>query len=400
VTGWLAGGAALASVGVYAGLRKKGLDRWLLPYLLSTHKRRHRRHDEETHLILAICDHYEPSRGGASIEIARSRVQRWTDDYPRLFDRFRDSDGKPPQHTFFYPQDEYVPELVESVATLCRRGYGEVEVHLHHDHDTAAGLRQKLLDFKQTLRRDHGLLGTDRVTSDIAYGFIHGNWALDNSRRDGRWCGVNNELDILRETGCYADFTMPSAPDATQTSTINSIYWAVDDPQRPKSHNRGVPLHHPKPDNALLMIQGPLGLDLRHRKFGVLPGIENGNLQGSQPPSEQRLKQWLKCRVGVASQPNWIFVKLHTHGCHADNPDVLLGPPMVAFHQVLETLRRNDPAFHVHYVTAREMANLALAAAEQRAVQSFDALRDHRFLRPGAAFLLPSLALQGGVGGG
>ena len=48
--------------------------------------------------------------------------------------------------------------------------------------------------------------------SEVGYAFIHGNWSLCNSRPDGRYCGVNNELDVLRETGCYADFTLPSAP--------------------------------------------------------------------------------------------------------------------------------------------------------------------------------------------
>ncbi|MEJ7636728.1 MAG: hypothetical protein WKF75_01760 [Singulisphaera sp.] len=52
---------------------------------------------------------------------------------------------------------------------------------------------------------------------------------------------VNNEIDVLRETGCYADFTLPSAPSPTQTRQINSIYYASDDPRRPKSHDRGSP---------------------------------------------------------------------------------------------------------------------------------------------------------------
>ena len=40
---------------------------------------------------------------------------------------------------------------------MCRAGYGEVEIHLHHDHDTAEGLRLKLLEFKKTLAERHGL---------------------------------------------------------------------------------------------------------------------------------------------------------------------------------------------------------------------------------------------------
>ena len=57
---------------------------------------------------------------------------------------------------------------------------------------------------------------------------------------DGRCCGVNDEIDILRETGCYADFTLPSSPSPTQTRKINSIYYAVDDPLEPKSHDWGT----------------------------------------------------------------------------------------------------------------------------------------------------------------
>src|SRR6202043_585670 len=101
-----------------------------------------------------------------------------------------------------------------------------------------------------------------RRTGEVAYGFVHGNWALDNSRPDGRWCGVNNELDILRQTGCYADFTLPSYPSPTQTRKINSIYYATDDPARPKSHDRGINVGSaPRPANSLMLIQGPLALN-------------------------------------------------------------------------------------------------------------------------------------------
>jgi hypothetical protein len=41
---------------------------------------------------------------------------------------------------------------------------------------------------------------------------------------------------------------------------------------------------------------------------------------------------------------------------------VLLGEPMVRFHQHLARRAAADSQFHVHYVTAREMYNLARAA--------------------------------------
>lgn len=357
------GSAALGGMALsYAVLRRKGMDRWLLPYLLSSHKRRAPHPDQPVHLILAICDHYEPKRGGASPDKARARVQQWVDEYPQLFDSFRDAEGKPPQHTFFYPEDEYEPELVDMVGGLCRRGFGEVEIHLHHDNDTADNLRNTLLRFKTTLHEKHGLLSKDRTTGEVVYGFIHGNWALDNSRRDGRKCGVNNELDVLRETGCYADFTMPSSPSETQTRKINSIYWAVDDPHRPKSHNTGIDVGTaPKPPNSLLMIQGPLLLDWNRRKFGIIPKVENSCLQKSQPPDRNRLELWLNANVTPAANPDWFFVKLHTHGVNEPNQSVLLGREMESFHRELGTKVELKENFRVHYVTARQMANLAIA---------------------------------------
>jgi hypothetical protein len=362
LTAGLTGGAALAAAGAgTVALRRKGLHRWLGSYYRTRHHRRDRQPGEPTTVYLAVCDHFEPKRGGASPARARGRVRQWVDDYPRLFDRCRDSAGRPPQHTFFYPEDEYDPELVESVAGLCRRGYGDVEIHLHHDDDTADHFRETMTAFKTTLHDRHGLLRRDPVTGDITYGFIHGNWALDNARSDRRWCGVANELDILVETGCYADFTLPSAPSETQTSTINSVYWAVGRPGRSKSHDTGPPAGEgPRPDRGLLMVQGPLLLDWSRRKFGLMPAIENGNLQKSQPPSARRLALWLRAGVPHPHDPTGVVVKLHTHGVHEPNQDVLLGPPMLDLHAELARRAATDATFRYFYVTAHDLATSLL----------------------------------------
>jgi hypothetical protein len=242
-----------------------------------------------------------------------------------------------------------------------------------------------LVRFKELLSSRPGLLPRGRDNGEVRYGFVHGNWALDNSRPDGRHCGVNNEIDVLIETGCYADFTLPSAPSLAQTRTLNRIYYAVDDPQRPKSHDRGVEIGTaPPPPNSLLLIQGPLLLDWRRRKFGLLPRMENACLQTSQPPSIERLRLWLRARVQVPSRPDWFFVKLHSHGAHEESHDVLLGEPMVRFHQALTEYAAEHPHFHYHYVTAREMYNLA-KAAEAGWRGSVAAARDFELLWPHGA---------------
>jgi hypothetical protein len=342
-----------------------GSGRWLvpaaarsLPYFLGAGN-----HGDETHLILTIADHYEPEAGGASLKRARERVDEWVRDYPRALGEFRDADGRPPRHTFFYPIETYKYEHIEALAGLCREGYGEVEVHLHHDGDTAATLRATLEEGVRTLSDRHGLLARRRDTGAVAYGFVHGNWALDNARPDGRWCGVNDEASILRDTGCYADFTFPSAPNPTQPPTVNQIYYARSDPRCPRGHDRGRGVGEgPAPDGALMLIMGPLLLNFQNRKWGVLPRLENACIQTTQPASLARLDLWLRARIRVPARPDWYFVKLHAHGAPEKDRAALLGEPMIAFHRALALRAADDRRFFVHYVTAREMYNLARAA--------------------------------------
>lgn len=327
-------------------------------------------------MFICVADHFEPKWESPPREVARGRVERWVREYPLSVAGLADSAGRPPQHTFFYPAEEYEPEHLDRLAELCQAGYGDVEVHLHHDNDTSAHLRETLLEFTERLHQRHGLLGKD-AAGRISYGFIHGSWALDNSRPDGRLCGVNDELTILRETGCYADFTMPSAPADCQTRTVNSIYYAVDDPRRRKSHDRGTraSVGRTPPTDGLLMIQGPLALDWGDRKWGFVPRIENGDLRGNRPPDRRRLRLWLDAGVCVAGRSDWRFVKLHTHGTQERIAAMLLGRPMRQFHESLADLAQRQPGFRYYYVTAREMAELAHQAEAGIAEPSIAGIR-------------------------
>ena len=322
---------------------------WLPVYLAS---RKRGEFVSPTHVFFCFCDHYEPCWAKPSPDIARARVCHWFDNYPRMADKFHDADGRPPQHTFFFPAEEYAPEYLDALAQLSRRGYGETEIHLHHDNDTANNLTSGILDFKTKLQQ-HGFLSQNR------YGFIHGNWSLCNSRPDRRWCGVNNELTILRDTGCYADFTLPSAPSDTQTRKINSIYYATDTPGQPKSHDTGIDARvGASPSGDLLLIQGPLALDWHHRKWGLIPRIENADISGNHRADAARVENWIRQHIGVIGKPDWIFIKVHTHGCQEKNYSAI-------FDGQLHTALQQVCAAHghiLHYVTAREMFNLVKAA--------------------------------------
>ena len=352
--------AVSAAIGI-SELRRRNLQKWLGSYIVQcTRRRKSRDMKGPVHVLLCIADHFEPGWGRADQADVDERVAAWISLYPQLFRHFRDSDGRAPQHTFFYPIDEYEPRHVDALADLCRQGFGEVEIHLHHDNDTADNLDRTLRRFTQLFSQRHGLLGRSDGGHPM-YGFVHGNWALDNSRPDGRWCGVNNELEVLRRTGCYADFTLPSAPDATQTHKINSIYYATGKADFCRSHDSGINVgSQPAPPEGLMLIQGPLLLVWSNGK--LIPRIENGCIQKSQPPTMARLDQWVKANVHISLRPDWLFVKLYTHGAPEANRQVLLGDAMVEFHHSLAQRRGSDDRFCFHYVTAREMYNLAKAA--------------------------------------
>jgi len=357
----------------WAGLAHREIHTWFWAYL------RHRQAVAAippaagvTHVMFCFVDHYEPLAAGADDKLGMQRVDRWVREYRQVAGSFRDADGRHPIHSFFYPEEEYRSEYLDAVGDLCRDGFGEVEIHLHHDHDTPAGLTDKLSRFTNTLRNRHGLLPA-AINGKIPFAFIHGNWALDNSRGDGRWCGIDNELIVLREAGCYADFTLPSAPSDTQTSTINSIYYAKDDPLRPKSHDNGVAMKvGGSASGDLLIFQGPLALHWRHRKFGIWPRIENSDIAPNDIPIEDRVPLWVQQHIHVAGRPEWLFIKVHTHGAIEENADYLFGGELDRLFKSLDQQCNDGTKYALHYVSAREAYNIAKAAEAGKSGNPYD----------------------------
>ncbi len=356
----VAAGAALVALTHLA--RKRNIINWLTGYL---------RQDwraavpagKTRHLLFCFVDHYEPMWKSPDYAVECDRVARWRADYPKLCATHRDADGRQPVHTFFYPGEEYRREHIDAIVELCRLGLGEIEIHLHHDADTEAGLREKLRSFTRLLVDEHDALPIDAQTRQPRWAFIHGNWALDNSHPDGTGCGVNNELIVLREEGCYADFTFPAAPDPCQPSTVNRIYYATDDAAKPKSHDRGERVRvggHAVGD--LMIIQGPLGFRWNNRKFGVLPRIENADVRTSCPPDPARIDAWVDTGIHVEGRPEWILVKVHTHGTQERDMDTLLGAAMDQAFSHLETRYNDGRDWKLHYVSAREVYNIVKAA--------------------------------------
>ncbi len=270
-------------------------------------------------LWVALTDHFEPCGGSVPLEFARERMRAWEERWPAIAAAAPvDAEGRPPCFTAFYPQEEYERGILDSLAKLTRQGICDVEIHIHHFDDTAEGFREKMQAFMRVLRQEHGLLHTHRGRE--VFGFIHGNWALDNSRPDGKACGVKGELQVLRDLGCYADFTMPSIPSPTQSRVVNQVYWTTGDPERPRGFDRGVEATVGGGRRGdLLMITGPTGLRFRGR---LMPRIETGELANYDLPTPYRVERWLDLAPRVGDD---IFLKLFGHSAREDNAAALLG---------------------------------------------------------------------------
>lgn len=347
---------AVVVLGLVVVVRSRNLHYWLPSYFRQCIARLRANRIGTVTVHVCFADHFEPFGGGSDTARARERVAYWAERYPELASRHVDSFGGHPKHSFFYPIEEYDPQILDQLGDLERRGLAGVEVHFHHNDDTAENLANELVAFSKTLRSRHGLLRADGDT-DPAYCFIHGNWALDNSRPDGKWCGVDNELSVLVDTGCRADMTMPSAPSDTQTQKINSIYAARGVEGKRKSHDTGRDIRVGEwlEPGELLLIQGPLALNWRRRKAGVLPKIENGEISHDAPPSEDRVRLWLGFAPRVVGAEQHVFVKLHTHGAEDETMNMLLTCGLETLWRNLENEIRDRPGMSLRYVSAWEM---------------------------------------------
>jgi hypothetical protein len=363
--------------------------RWLPAYAWQRLTRR--APDVPVHLVFALADHFEPAivpkdgRARAPYDEQERRLERWCREYPKLADRWRDSDGHPFKHSYFYPAEQYDRGHIERLAEHGRAGWGEIEIHLHHGiqaPDTAENTRRQLLEFRDTLAQRHGCLCYREGSGFPHYAFVHGNFALANSNQ-GRGCGVDSEMQVLADTGCYADMTLPAAAfHAAQTGKINSLYECRPPMDQKLSHYRGRDLRSARPPQIFpLMVQGPLLLDFTSPARRL--SIENGALTAPNPPSLRRLRLWKQAGISVQGRPDWLFIKLHCHSMDPAQESAVLGEAMRKFlGELVEGAQQRGEI--VHFASAREMVNMILAACDGREGNP-GAYRDYRFHLGGVA---------------
>ena len=310
---------------------------------------------------LAIADHYEPGWNHVDRETELRRVKAWTDAWPEIATRHRDTTGKPAQYTFFYPEDQYRPELVDPLQRMTEMGIADVEVHIHHGGEGEQKFLERMSGFLANLQNRHGLLR--RRNGKPAFGFIHGDWVLDNSDPTGACCGLNNEITLLRDLGCYADFTLPCPHTVAQVRMVNTIYWATDDPLGPKSHDTGIPVCPGQQVlGDLMIIPGPLGINWRERTRAIAPRLETGELAGYSRPTPHRARLWLKRSPRIGDD---VFIKLYAHGAPEKNAGPMLGGDL---DRVFDCMAQVCAAggTELHFATTWELFNAVEAVRERR----------------------------------
>jgi hypothetical protein len=319
---------------------------WLSDYVTT-------RHSEPMaapgHVIFVLSDHYEPGRGDQGVQTAR----RWTDRFRPISEAHRDDHGHRFRYTWFYPYDHKNAGVLACLNDLVYEQYGEIEMHWHLPSSATAANFPEMLDEAVAWFQQYGALVSADPLHKTAFGYIAGNWGLDGSRPNHD--SVTNQIEVLFRKGCYADFTFSTIGSACQPRKVNSLYYVYDTAQ-PRSYDVGVDAQVGKPiHDALLMFEGPINLNF------LTGRIDCGAIEHNYRPSLSRVSGWIDTGIHVKGRPEWIFVKVYTHGCQSEED--LLGEDLDRMLTWLES-ECHRRKLVLHYMTAREAYNVVKAAED------------------------------------
>lgn len=329
---------------------------WIGAYFrheLSNHFKK--RHSGTTHVIFQFVDHFE-------LAGKPPRLSEWMTKYPSLASRHSDADGSCPKHTWFYAMDLMLEDELEQLRELVEAGFGEIELHWHHSFDTPGSFQSKLRAGMKVFQK-YGFMRPIEEGRDGCFAFIHGNWALNNSRGN-EFCGVDNEIELLKQAGCYGDFTFPALYSPAQPNMVNSIYYA-DFKRGPAGYFRGrkAAVNCREFETEFMIFQGPFTINWKDWRFKWHPAIEDGDIGMSNTHGDPiRIDSWIRQGIHVKGRPDWIFVKVFCHG--GQDHQFVLGEETDKMFSYLEE-KYNDGAHYVlHYVTSREAYNMVKAAED------------------------------------
>lgn len=324
---------------------------WAVDYLL-TGPEKSTIPDDQKHVIFIMVDHYE--HGCSATAAEKNRI--WCEKFREISDRHCDDYGNGFRYTWFYPYDHHVDEIVADLSDMALNGYGEVEFHWHmgitpKNKITLENYPEKLAEAIQWFQQ-FGAMVTEEENPRTAFAYIAGVWDLDASRKPFS-TGLTNQIQVLHDLGCYADFTFSTIGTAAQPDKINSIYYVKDDVTAPKSHNTGTDAEVGKPvDNEFMIFQGPIGIHCNG-------SLEYGAIESDPCFRPERIPRWFEANIHVKGRPEWVFIKVYSHGVQSQKVILEYG-----MEEMLTALKKycSDRKIKLHYMTSREAYNVVKAA--------------------------------------
>lgn len=338
------------SVSIY--VKKKRINRWLWSYfkgLISPLGKVNQPID----IMFIFVDHFELN-GHAD------RLESWVHGYPKIAAKHLDSDGRHPVHSFFYALDLMHEHELEAMQPVIEKGFGEMELHWHHQHETESSFIKKL-DDAMALFHHYGYMRPYKDNQPACFAFIHGNWSLANAR-GAEFCGLDNEVQILKDRGCYADFTYPALFSEAQPPIINSIHYCNQLTENSCYFNgRLSESGRKEAEDEFMIFQGPMTINWKDWRHKWHPTIEDGDINYTKTHSDpKRIDAWVRQGIHVKGKPEWQFVKVFCHGAQ-DHESVVSSITDDLF-SYLETTYNDGNQYRLHYISTREAYNIVKAA--------------------------------------
>jgi hypothetical protein len=172
-------------------------------------------------------------------------------------------------------------------------------------------------------------------------------------------------MEVLAETGCYADMTLPSAPDVSQVPRINSLYQCGLPLSGRMPHRSGANLKIGESPILPVIFTGPLLLDWGWTSTAIPKlRLETGDITRNAPLDLKRFNLWRSAKIGVIGRPEWVFVKVHCHGFFPGDRPTVIGERMLKFWKEVLEFSETTGAFKIHFASAREAYNMTQAAID------------------------------------
>lgn len=314
------------------------------------------------HLLFAPCwNHWEPLWKGASDEqgdgaacAPRPRAIRSSRGVPARRRR------APPAPLVLLPGEQYRPAWLNTLADLARQGLGEVELHLHHAATTPRACAATSSSSRPTRSTGHLSRDPDRAPALRLHPQATG--PLANARKDERTGRVDEAIPLLFDTGCYADFTFPAAPDESQPNIVNQMYWPVGDLAKTARLRAGRARVGEVKRNRVLVIEARSA----SRREGKDPNlIENSSISAREPGTDGNACGAGSRRTSTSrGGPTGCSSRCTPHGAPDAQGASLLAREGAASPRARPLQRRRGVG--VRYLSAREMFNVAVAAMEGR----------------------------------